>query len=123
MSQGPWLLRNWAVLLAPYDGFMNADEVLIVYMPIWLQINKLPDGYCRKELIEKLLKSSGDILEVRTTGNSRGDYVCVRVKHDVRKPLTKFVSIVKMKTHQVYIVRYEKLAKFCNACGIVGCYL
>ncbi|XBI42001.1 hypothetical protein VPH35_126394 [Triticum aestivum] len=102
MSQGPWLFRNMAVPLTPYDGFSNAEEVPIVHMPIWLQIHKLPDGYCRQDLIAKLLRSVGEVLETRITGNSRGDYVRVRVQHDIRKPLTKFVSIVKGKTRNIY---------------------
>ncbi|XBI35242.1 hypothetical protein VPH35_120948 [Triticum aestivum] len=120
MGQGPWLFRNMAVLLVPYDGFTNTEEVPIDYMPIWLQIHKLPDGYCRHDLITKLLRSAGEVLETRLNGNSRGDYVRVRVKHDIRKPLTKFVSIVKGEARKVYAVRYEKLARFCSACGIIG---
>ncbi|KAI4963598.1 hypothetical protein ZWY2020_011315 [Hordeum vulgare] len=120
MQQGPWLFRNMAVLLAPYDGFNKAEEVPIVYMPIWLQIHKLPDGYSRHALIVKLLRSAGDVLETRINENSRGDYVRVRVNHDIRKPLTKSVSVVKDKTRNVFAVRYEKLARFCSACGIIG---
>ena len=67
MSQGPWLFRNMAVLLTPYDGFANAEEVPIVHMPIWLQIHKLPDGYSRQDLIAKLLRSAGEVLETRIT--------------------------------------------------------
>ncbi|KAE8820135.1 hypothetical protein D1007_01835 [Hordeum vulgare] len=120
MDQGPWLFRNMAVLLTQYDGFTKAEEVPILYMPIWLQIHKLPDGYCRHELIVKLLRSAGEVLETRINGNSRGDYVRVRVRHDIRRPLTRFVSIVKGKNHSVYAVRYEKLATFCSVCGIIG---
>ncbi|KAE8787923.1 hypothetical protein D1007_38062 [Hordeum vulgare] len=109
-----------AVLLAPYDGFTKAEEVPIVYMHIWLQIHKLPDGYCRHALIVKLLRYAREVLETRINGNSRGDYIRVRVKHDIQKPLTKFVSIVKDKTRNVFVVRYEKLARFCSACGIIG---
>ncbi|KAE8788700.1 hypothetical protein D1007_37273 [Hordeum vulgare] len=89
-------------------------------MPIWLQIHKLPDGYCRHALIVKLLRNAGDVLETRINRNSRGDYVRVRVNHDIRKPLTKFVSMVKDKSRNVFAVRYEKLARFCSACGIIG---
>ncbi|KAI4988383.1 hypothetical protein ZWY2020_030013 [Hordeum vulgare] len=120
MSQGPWLFRNMAVIFAPYDGYSEATDVPMVHMPIWLQSHKLPDGYCRADVVEKLLRSSGEILETRIAGNFRGDYIRVRVKHDVRKPLTKFVSIVKGKVRTVYAVRYEKLARFCKACGIIG---
>lgn len=120
MEYGPWLFRNWAVLLSPYDGFTPAEEVTMVHLPIWLQIHKLLDGYCKQDLVEKLLKNSGQILEMRLNGNSRGDYVRICVRHDVRKSLTKFVSIVKGKERQVFLVRYEKLAHFCKKCGIVG---
>lgn len=61
-------------------------------LPIWLQIHKLPDEYCKKEIVVKLLKDSGKILDMRLNGNTRGDYVRVRVRHDVCLPLTKFVS-------------------------------
>ncbi|KAE8809618.1 hypothetical protein D1007_13784 [Hordeum vulgare] len=57
MSQGPWLFRNMAVIFATYDGYSEATDVLMVHMPIWLQIHKLPDGYCRVDVVEKLLGS------------------------------------------------------------------
>ena len=89
-------------------------------MPIWLQIHKLPDPYCKKNIIEKLLRGASKILEMRLNGNTRGDYVRVRVNHDMRQPLTKFVSVVLAKEHQVYLVRYEKLARCCKVCGLIG---
>ncbi|KAE8776429.1 hypothetical protein D1007_50962 [Hordeum vulgare] len=80
----------------------------------------LPEAYCKDHIVEKLLKSAGEIMEMRLNGNIRGDYVRVRVNHDIREPLTKYVSIVRGKERQVYFVRYEKLAKFCKFCGLVG---
>ncbi|KAE8810083.1 hypothetical protein D1007_13145 [Hordeum vulgare] len=112
MQQGPWLFSNMAVMIAPYDGFTRAENVPMFNMPIWLQIHKLLDGYCRHDLIVKLLRSAGEVLETRINGNSRGDYVRVRINHDIRKPLTKFVSIVKDKMRHIFAVRYEKLARF-----------
>ncbi|XBI35076.1 hypothetical protein VPH35_120814 [Triticum aestivum] len=120
MMQGPWLFRNMAVLMCPYDGFTKADDVVCDHMPIWLQIHKLPDPYCRQGIVERLLKGAGEILEMRLNGNTRGDYVRVRVNHDIKQPLTKFVSIVRAQERQVYLVRYEKLARFCSFCGRIG---
>ena len=80
----------------------------------------LPDPYCKQNIVEKLLKDAGEIMEMRLNGNTRGDYVRVRVRHDIRKPLTKYVSIVRAKERQVYLVRYEKLARFCKFCGLIG---
>ncbi|KAI4990583.1 hypothetical protein ZWY2020_038946 [Hordeum vulgare] len=120
MKHGPWLFRNWAVLLVPYDGFSKTENINTFHMPIWLQIHKLPEAYCKDHIVEKLLKSAGEIMEMRLNGNRRGDYVRVRVNHDIREPLTKYLSIVRGKERQVYFVRYEKLAKFCKFCGLVG---
>ncbi|SPT18858.1 unnamed protein product [Triticum aestivum] len=111
VDQGPWLFRNMVVLMAPYDGFTKLEEVPVLFMPIWLQIHKLPEGFCKKNIVESLLRNSGDILEMRLNGNTCGDYVRVRVRHDIQKPLTKFVSIVRGKERQVFLVRYEKLAR------------
>lgn len=120
MYQGPWLFRFWAVLLHPYDGFSRVEDMQIVHMPIWLQIHKLPEGYCSKDIVEKLIRKAGEIMEFRLAGNSRGNYVRIKVKHDVREPLTKHVSIIKGKERQVFAVRYEKLARFCKFCGRIG---
>ncbi|XBH81557.1 hypothetical protein VPH35_107098 [Triticum aestivum] len=120
MMHGPWLFRNMAVLLCPYDGFTKADEVVFDHMPIWLQIHKLPDPYCKQEIVGKLLKGAGKILEMRLNGNTRGDYIRVRVEHDIKLPLTKFVSVVRSQARQVFLVLYEKLARFCKFCGLIG---
>ncbi|XBI88518.1 hypothetical protein VPH35_026482 [Triticum aestivum] len=85
-----------------------------------LQIHELPDPYCKRHIVEKLLKGAGEIMEMRLNGNTRGDYVRVRVNHDIQQPLMKFVSIVRAKERQVYLVRYEKMARFCKVCGLVG---
>ncbi|KAE8772429.1 hypothetical protein D1007_55565 [Hordeum vulgare] len=120
MSQGPWLFRNRAVLLCPYDGFSIVEDVVFVHMPIWLQIHKLPDPYCKEKIMEKLSKGAGEILKMRLNDNMHEDYVRVRVNNDIQQPLMKFVSIVRAKERQVYLVCYEKLATFCKVCGLVG---
>ena len=61
--------------MVPYDGFMKVHEVPMVFMPIWLQIHKLPDGLCKKGIVVQLLKNAGEIMEMRFYGNTHGDYV------------------------------------------------
>ncbi|KAE8814265.1 hypothetical protein D1007_08326 [Hordeum vulgare] len=104
----------------PARSVSDAEDVVLVHMPIWLQIHKLSDPYCKENIMEKLLKGAREILEMRLNGNICGDYVRVRVNHDIRQPLMKFVSIVRVKERQVYLVRYEKLVRFCKMCGLVG---
>ena len=67
-------------------------------MPIWLQIHKLPDGFRKKGVVEQLLKNAGEIIEMRLYGNSRGDYVGIRVPHDISIPLLG--KILYIETYQ-----------------------
>jgi hypothetical protein len=59
------------------------------------------------------------VIVVKTEG-IRGNYVRVRVRYDVRKPLARCVSIIRQTQRQLFVVRYEKLAFFCEACGKLG---
>ncbi|KAE8774793.1 hypothetical protein D1007_52753 [Hordeum vulgare] len=80
---------------------VRAEDVVVDHMPIWLHIHKLPDPYCKKEIVEKLLRGAGEILQMRLNGNISEDYVRVRVNRDIQQPLTKFVSIVRAKERHV----------------------
>ncbi|KAM0870308.1 hypothetical protein ACQ4PT_040100 [Festuca glaucescens] len=110
MEQGPWLFRQCAVLIEPYDGLSKAESVEMEFMPIWMQIHELPEGYRKEKIIEKLAKKAGKILQIQYEGPSiYGDYLRVRVRHDVREPLLRFVSIVRHGERVMFLGRYEKL--------------
>lgn len=74
MEQGLWLFRFWEILLHPYDGFTNEEEVVTNSMPIWLRIHKLEECFCNKEVVEKLINKASESQEIRISDNTRGDY-------------------------------------------------
>jgi hypothetical protein len=87
----------------------------------WIQIHKLPVGYRNEVLIKNLTeKKVGKVISVETNVNGAGNFVRVRVKLDVRKPLARFVSISREAKREFYQVKFEKIPKFCGACGFLG---
>lgn len=81
MHHGPWIFRFWVMLLLSYDGLSRAEVAQFMHMTIWLQIHKLPYGYCNEDIVKKPIKKAGKVLEVRLSGNSHGDYIRIRVHH------------------------------------------
>jgi hypothetical protein len=74
---------------------------------MWVQVHKVPEGYRKVELIKPLIaRSCGkvDVLEMIPSRAFRGDFVHARVWHDVRKPLTRFLTIARGGT---FFVRCE----------------
>jgi hypothetical protein len=55
-KEGPWLFRQNAVIIVPYDGLVAAQTVDLNFIEVWVQIHKLPVGYREKPLITNLVK-------------------------------------------------------------------
>ncbi|KAK1629311.1 hypothetical protein QYE76_003626 [Lolium multiflorum] len=118
---GPWLFRQNIVCIEEYDGLGNPDTIDLNFFDTWLQIHKLPVGYRNFALIKNLTeKKVGAVLKVETNVQGMGNFVRVRIRLDVRKTLARFVSIVRGGQREIYKIQYEKMPRFCGACGILG---
>jgi hypothetical protein len=118
---GLWLFRQNIVCIEKYDGLSDPETIDLNTFATWIQIHKLPVGYRNIALIKNLMeKKVGKVLKVETDVNGMGNFVRARVKLDVRKALARFVSISREGQRQIYQVQYEKMPKFCGACGLVG---
>ena len=96
MHQGLWMYKKLVVVMAEYDGLCNPKEVKLDRTTVWAQIHAIPEVYRITKIVDELARRIGKVhsVEMKPTRYFEGDYVRVRVKHDVRKPLVRFVSIV-----------------------------
>jgi hypothetical protein len=91
---GPWLFRQNAVTIQEYDGLSDPAEINMNLLAVWVQIHKLPDGYRGDSLVRNLAAKKFDsVIEVDSANHGLGDFIRVRVKLDLRKPIARFVSI------------------------------
>jgi hypothetical protein len=97
------------------------ESIELNYIEVWMQIHKLPPGYRNESLIKNLTeKKVGKVTEVVTKIDGVNNFVRVRVKLDVTKALARFVSIVRNGQREFYQIKFEKMPKFCGACGFFG---
>ena len=117
MHQGPWDFRGSALLIQEYDGFSNPKSVKLDRIETWSQIHKLPDGVLKKRaFVENMAKRTGEVQEIQIElpNGFVGQFIRVRVKLDVNKKLTRFVSFSKGGKTEFFQVKYEKLPNFCK---------
>jgi hypothetical protein len=89
---------------------------------VWAQIHKLPDNFLKVQVVKGMCRGVGEVEEVQITlpAGFVGSFIRVKVKIDVIKKLSRFVSITKKGVKDFYQVKYEKLPIFCFNCGIIG---
>jgi hypothetical protein len=118
---GPWLFRQNAVIIEPYDGLTPTESVDLNRFNAWIQIHKLPIGYRDHALIKNLVeKKVGKVQTVETVIPGVNNFVRVQVKVDVRKVLPRFVTVVRGGQREFFQLKYEKITRFCGACGFLG---
>jgi hypothetical protein len=119
-EQGPWIFRDHGLLIEKYDGSCKASAVELHRIHAWVQIHDIPELYRRKPIISDLAANVGEVINVDMRVDV-GDFVRIRVWLDVRKELTRFVTITpEGEAPLVMRVKYEKIPRFCSICGFLG---
>jgi len=123
MDEGPWIFRGHAVLLEEYDGVTKPSKVEFKTLSIWARVYDLPTGFRTENIGRQLGNKIGKFLKMDLDEEFSGwrDFLRIRVKLDVEKPLTRvvFISVGAGKC-EPFRVKYEKLPKFCAVCGLLG---
>lgn len=92
-------------------------------MDFWIQIHDLPVGYTSEVVGKQLGNFFGLFLKYDVKNNSSiwREYMRLKVRIDVRKPLNLKKKIVKKDKSEVMVMyKYEKLGDFCFVCGLLS---
>jgi hypothetical protein len=125
LKGGPWTYKNYPMLVMAYDGQTSVANTPLNMMPTWVRILDLPISLMNEEWAREVTnKQLGDFKAVAKDNKGRiwGEFLRIRMEHDVTKPIRRWVKVQNGKTKELlrYDVKYERLPNFCFYCGIVG---
>ena len=116
----PWSYEKQLVLLQEFEGERVPKEIIMKWIPFWVQIYNLPLMSMTRESGLEIGGKIGRVLDVDVPekGVQWGKYLQVRVSIDVTKKLVrgKKVTIEGGEAKWVFF-KYERLPNFCYQCG------
>lgn len=95
LEDGPWMFGKDLVVMAEFDGNKTINEVEFISIPIWVHVLKMPLGMMNKVAGEMIGDLIGAVLEVDVDDSELaiGQFLRVKVKLDIRKPLMREVTL------------------------------
>ena len=122
LAQELWLFDKHLILFQRYDYSIPAKHLRFTKIMFWVQIHVLPMRMLDPETAIELGETLGEV-STKETENEMvgGDFVRVRVKIDVSKPLSRGQTIVLDEDIETWVsFKYEKLTNFCYWCAMVS---
>ncbi|TXG46781.1 hypothetical protein EZV62_026075 [Acer yangbiense] len=121
--RGPWHFDNHLIVLEKPIGAGEISELGFDKVDMWVQIHNLPLMYMNRRAARSLAEEIGQVIEIPADAKEcRGKFLRVKVRIDVNKPLKRFIKLAVDDTERVVVAPliYERLPKFCYACGKLG---
>jgi hypothetical protein len=102
------------LLIEDYDVISTPENFVFSGMHVWAQIHGVPELYQKIEVIDDLARRIGKVKEFQMSPKLffEGNYVRIRVRVDVLKPLMRFVSLSLPEGRKRLPVKYEKVPFF-----------
>jgi hypothetical protein len=118
MQEGSWIFRHMGVMLQPYDGI--ADPSSIILNRIHPGAYVVPCRYSGRNGLCVTWRCIGEVcsVDIYVLGASGTSFVQVRVKIDVKEPLTRIMGLHPEGNELLsFNVMYENLPQFCEICA------
>lgn len=123
INGGPWSFDGHLLVIERMKLGVQLENIPLYSVDFWIQVHNLPAGLMLERVGKTIANFIGDFVEYDKNNNSSfwRQYMRLRVKIDVRKPLKKHTR-VKNKGGEwcTVLFKYEKLGLLCFVCGILG---
>ncbi|WOH08183.1 hypothetical protein DCAR_0727620 [Daucus carota subsp. sativus] len=99
LSSGPWTFDGALLVMNTVKMGEDLVNVLLNEVDFWIQIHELPVGYMTEMVGKQLGNFFGTFLQYDAKNNSSiwREFMRIRIRVDVRKPLKRKKKIVKKK--------------------------
>ncbi|KAE8808164.1 Organic cation transporter protein [Hordeum vulgare] len=111
------------MLIEDYDGKKEPASIAFDGLYVWALIHNIPELHRKVEVVDQLARPIGRVKETQLNPRLffEGDYVRVRARVLVNKPLTRVPPLsVAGEGRKLLPVKYKKIPYFCQVCGIMG---
>ncbi|KAL8088698.1 hypothetical protein AgCh_038468 [Apium graveolens] len=100
---GPWSFDNAMLVISEVPIGEEPLNVPLWHINMWLQLFDLPSGFMSESVGVQLGNFFGEFIEYDHKNNTSiwREYMCIRVKVDVRKPLKRKKKITKINGSEV----------------------
>jgi hypothetical protein len=117
----PWVFEGNLFSVEEFNGTVAPSSLEFDKVLFWVRMFQLPLSCMSETMGVQLGRSVGQVVEVETEedGVGWGEYLRVRIRVDLSKPLVRG-RMLKLNGTSIWIAfQYEKLLKFCFQCGMV----
>lgn len=119
----PWSFNRKALIIARMQEGENPHCVLLNTIDLWVQVHDLKPGFMSEAILKEVGKYIGGFVESCSRNFVGGwkEYLRVRVKVDLSKPIKRCMKIRKAGNEWDWInFKYENVPTFCFICGVIG---
>jgi hypothetical protein len=127
LDDGPWNFGGKElVVVEDFDGEKTIDEIEFKSIPMWVRIHNMPLGFMHRVAGKAIGDMIGEVMEVEVDENDSaiGQFLRVKIRWDIRKPLLRGVTVdigKEGRKKEIWCpLVYEFLPEFCYSCGIIG---
>ncbi|XP_019167797.1 PREDICTED: uncharacterized protein At4g02000-like [Ipomoea nil] len=123
LNEGPWSYEQSLLLLKQIEPNTPPHGIHLTHADFWVQAYNIPTGMRTTKTAKMVGAFIGSFISANISilEGLWKDFMRVRVRMDVSKPLNRKMRVKPSSGYPFYIeFKYERLPTFCFLCGLIG---